>query len=215
MRIRAITLVAGALALTFPLLVAAPTGAVAVATSSRAAVAPLHPDVKAFGDAAFAGSTNEGTFNQPIVGIAGTKSGHGYWEVASDGGVFTFGDATYRGSLGGQGITDVVGFSPTPSGNGYWILRKGGGTYSCAVQYGGCPDRSSTSVAGPSVENFGDARRLPEPAFVSVASGRPVYDYDFSGNPVVAIVANPLAQGYFILRSSPGTFGVAGAILTP
>ena len=34
----------------------------------------------------------------PIVGMAATPDGHGHWLVASDGGVFTLGDATYLGS---------------------------------------------------------------------------------------------------------------------
>src|SRR4051812_27932986 len=37
---------------------------------------------------------------QPIVGIAATPSGRGYWRVASDGGVFTSGDAKFYGSTG-------------------------------------------------------------------------------------------------------------------
>jgi hypothetical protein len=37
--------------------------------------------------------------NAPVVGIASTPSGKGYWEVASDGGVFAFGDALYHGSV--------------------------------------------------------------------------------------------------------------------
>jgi hypothetical protein len=32
--------------------------------------------------------------------MAATPSGHGYWLVASDGGIFTFGDATFHGSTG-------------------------------------------------------------------------------------------------------------------
>jgi hypothetical protein len=31
--------------------------------------------------------------------------------VASDGGVFSFGNATYAGSLAGTGVTDVVGLA--------------------------------------------------------------------------------------------------------
>jgi hypothetical protein len=38
------------------------------------------------------------TLNKPIVGITATPDGKGYWLVASDGGVFSFGDATYLGS---------------------------------------------------------------------------------------------------------------------
>lgn len=37
--------------------------------------------------------------NAPIVGIAATPSGAGYWLVAADGGVFAFGDATYFGNV--------------------------------------------------------------------------------------------------------------------
>jgi hypothetical protein len=33
------------------------------------------------------------------VGIAVTHSGHGYWEVGADGGVFCFGDAPFLGSI--------------------------------------------------------------------------------------------------------------------
>jgi hypothetical protein len=36
--------------------------------------------------------------NKPIVGMAATPSGNGYWLVASDGGIFSFGDAVFRGS---------------------------------------------------------------------------------------------------------------------
>jgi hypothetical protein len=37
--------------------------------------------------------------NKPVVGIAATPDGKGYWEVASDGGIFAFGDARYYGSV--------------------------------------------------------------------------------------------------------------------
>jgi hypothetical protein len=37
----------------------------------------------------------------PIVGIAATPTGKGYWEVGKDGGVFSYGDAIYSGSMGG------------------------------------------------------------------------------------------------------------------
>ena len=36
-----------------------------------------------------------------VVGMAATPSGRGYWLVAADGGVFTFGDAAFYGSMGG------------------------------------------------------------------------------------------------------------------
>ncbi len=40
------------------------------------------------------------TLNKPIVGVAATPDGKGYWLVASDGGIFAFGDAAFYGSTG-------------------------------------------------------------------------------------------------------------------
>jgi hypothetical protein len=51
-----------------------------------------------FGDARFHGSTGSLTLNKPIVGMAGTPSGGGYWLVAADGGIFSFGDAQFYGT---------------------------------------------------------------------------------------------------------------------
>jgi hypothetical protein len=64
--------------------------------------------------------------------MASTPDGGGYWLVASGGGVFTFGDATYEGSVPGQGITHhapVVGLTVTPDGGGYWIVGTDGAVY--------------------------------------------------------------------------------------
>jgi hypothetical protein len=50
--------------------------------------------------------------DKPIVGITSTSDGGGYWEVASDGGIFAFGDAPFYGSMGGQRIdAPVVGIA--------------------------------------------------------------------------------------------------------
>jgi hypothetical protein len=51
--------------------------------------------------------------------------------VASDGGVFTFGDARFHGSTGGIRLNKpVVGLSPTPSNGGYWLVASDGGVFS-------------------------------------------------------------------------------------
>jgi hypothetical protein len=36
--------------------------------------------------------------NSPIVGIAATSDGQGYWLVAADGGIFAFGDGHFYGT---------------------------------------------------------------------------------------------------------------------
>ncbi|MCU1458093.1 MAG: Esterase, partial [Actinomycetia bacterium] len=64
---------------------------------------------------------------KPVVGMAATQSGNGYWLVASDGGIFTFGDAPFKGSAGNIPLVKpIVGMSKTPSGNGYWLVASDG-----------------------------------------------------------------------------------------
>jgi hypothetical protein len=56
-----------------------------------------------------------------------SPNGRGYWIVAADGGVFTFGNARFRGSLGGSPVPrPITGVVPTESGRGYWLLDTGG-----------------------------------------------------------------------------------------
>lgn len=49
------------------------------------------------GDAQFVGSMGGQMLNAPITGIAARPQGDGYWLVARDGGVFTFGAAAFLG----------------------------------------------------------------------------------------------------------------------
>src|ERR1700677_3604034 len=67
-----------------------------------------------FGDASFFGSTGAIHLNDPIVGMAATPDGGGYWLVAADGGIFSFGDAGFHGSEGGAHLNGpVVGMATT------------------------------------------------------------------------------------------------------
>jgi N-acetylmuramoyl-L-alanine amidase len=73
------------------------------------------------------------------VEICPTPSGAGYWVCGSDGGVFSFGDAQFYGSLGGYDLdAPIVGMAATPTGAGYWLLGSDGGvfTFGDAVFYG-------------------------------------------------------------------------------
>ena len=57
------------------------------------------------------------TLNRPIVGMASTPDGEGYWLVASDGGIFAFGDAGFYGSTGGMPLNrPIVGMATDPDG---------------------------------------------------------------------------------------------------
>ncbi len=65
---------------------------------------------------------------QPVLGVATTPTGKGYWLVAKDGGVFAEGDARFFGSLGGSvlGPHPVVGLVAKASGSGYSIIESDG-----------------------------------------------------------------------------------------
>jgi hypothetical protein len=68
------------------------------------------------------------TLNEPIVAMAASPSGAGYWLVAADGGVFTFGDAVFRGAAAGAGLQrPVVDVVADRDGSGYWMAVQDGG----------------------------------------------------------------------------------------
>jgi hypothetical protein len=49
-----------------------------------------------------------------VVGVMGTFDGAGYWLVASDGGIFNYGDAGFSGSSGSLRLNaPVVGGTPS------------------------------------------------------------------------------------------------------
>ena len=68
--------------------------------------------------------------NRPIVGIAATPDNGGSWLVATDGGVFCFGDAGFFGSTGALTLNrPIVGMAATPDGRGYWLVATDGGVF--------------------------------------------------------------------------------------
>jgi hypothetical protein len=66
----------------------------------------------------------------PTQGKGAPTPGDGYWLVASDGGIFAFGDAVFHGSTGDVPLNQpIVGMAATPSGNGYWLVASDGGIF--------------------------------------------------------------------------------------
>ena len=62
--------------------------------------------------------------------MAATPDGQGYWLVASDGGIFAYGDAAFYGSTGNLTLNrPIVGMAPTPDGRGYWLVASDGGIF--------------------------------------------------------------------------------------
>ena len=97
---------------------------------------------------------------KPIVGMASTPDGKGYWLVASDGGIFTFGDATFYGSTGNIKLNQpIVGMASTPDGKGYWLVAADGGifTFGDATFYGSAATAGIVAtgiIASPSGKGY-------------------------------------------------------------
>jgi len=54
----------------------------------------------------------------------------GYLLVASDGGIFSFGAAQFRGSIAATPLNaPIVGMAATPDGGGYWLVAADGGIF--------------------------------------------------------------------------------------
>ncbi len=71
----------------------------------------------------------------PIVGMASTPDGQGYWLVAADGGVFSFGDAKFHGSTGSLALkAPIVGVAPPGSAGPANAPRSGGNAY-CGTRF--------------------------------------------------------------------------------
>ncbi len=95
-----------------------------------------------------------GHLNKPIVGMAPTGNGKGYWNVASDGGLFAFGNAVFHGSMGGKPLNDpIVGMLGVPATGGYWEVASDGGLFAFTAPFfgsmGGRPlNRPIVGMAG-------------------------------------------------------------------
>jgi hypothetical protein len=150
--------------------------------------------VFAFGDSGFYGSVpglglhpadsgQPNSLDAPIVGMVPSADGGGYFMVASDGGVFAFGDARFAGSCPGIGGCSgaAVAVMPDATGNGYWLVTQSGHVYTFGdAPYYGAPTPQGVSVtsavrtpdgkgywilyANGAIANYGDAGALGSPA---------------------------------------------------
>ena len=111
--------------------------------------------VQNFGDAANYGDEATLAHGTAHVGnpvaLAATHDGKGYWIVDSDGGGFSFGDAAFYGSMGGENLNaPVVGIAVTSDGNGYWLAGADGGVFSFgSAAFGG--SMANTALVKPIV----------------------------------------------------------------
>ncbi len=173
-------------------------------------------DVTAHGGAATFGSPalSGVQLAKPIVGMASTHDGKGYWLVASDGGIFSYGDATFFGSTGAIHLNQpIVGMSATPDGDGYWLVASDGGifTFGDAKFFGSTGAMHlNQPIVGMSATPDGDGYWL-------VASDGGIFtfgDAKFFGStgaihlnqPIVGMAPSPDAGGYWLVARDGGIF---------
>lgn len=153
--------------------------------------------------------------NRPIVGIASTPDRQGYWLVAADGGVFTFGDAHFFGSLASfpLGLDHVVTLVPTPSGGGYWLATAGGRVahYGNAAWYGS-PKSAHVGSAVVGMSSSADGRgyvALTVAGGVTAFGDAPWHGSLFSAHVRavgVGIVTGP-GGGYWVATATGKVYG--------
>ena len=157
--------------------------------------------------------------NKPIVGTAATPDGKGYWLVASDGGIFNYGDAAFYGSTGSIVLNKpVVGMAATPDGKGYWLVASDGGIFN----YGDAAFFGSTGAIVLNKPVVGMAATPHGKGYWLVASDGGIFNYGdapFYGStgalklnkPIVGTAATSDGGGYWLVATDGGVFNYGDA----
>jgi hypothetical protein len=159
------------------------------------------------------------TLNKPIIKVTSTADGKGYWMLASDGGIFSFGDAGFYGSTGNLHLNaPIVAMAPTPDDEGYWLVASDGGIFSFgdAGFYGSTGNlHLNAPIVGMTATPDGKGYRL-------VASDGGIFDFgdaSFLGSmggtklnkPIVGMTTTPDGKGYRLVASDGGVFDFGDA----
>ena len=147
------------------------------------------------------------------------RIGQGYWLVASDGGVFAYGDARFSGSTGALKLNKPVnGMAATPSGQGYWLVASDGGVFA----FGDAGFAGSTGALTLNSPIVGMAPTSTGNGYWLVAADGGVFafgDAAFWGStgdiklnsPIVSIAGTPTNGGYWLVAADGGVFAFGDA----
>ena len=188
--------------------------AIAAATITCLAVCGLTPAY-----ALVSNPTPRFNASAPVVGMAPTPSGNGFWQVARDGGVFSTGDASFYGSTGALRLSQpIVGMAATPSGRGYWLVAADGGIFS----FGDAQFLGSTGALRLNKPIVGMAATPTGRGYWLVATDGGIFsfgDASFHGStgalslnqPIVGMAATRTGRGYWLVAADGGIFGFGDA----
>ena len=139
--------------------------------------------------------------------------------MASDGGVFSYGDAVFYGSTGSMHLNQpVVGMAVVPGGGGYWLVAADGGIFS----YGDATFYGSTGSMHLNQPVVGMAATPTGHGYWLVAADGGIFSYgdaSFHGStgslvlnkPIVGMITGPAGAGYFLVASDGGIFSFGTA----
>ncbi|MDP9387812.1 MAG: S8 family serine peptidase [Actinomycetota bacterium] len=153
------------------------------------------------------------------VPVLPARTGNGYWLVASDGGIFSFGDAHFAGSTGALRLNQpIVGMAPTRGGGGYWLVASDGGIFA----FGDARFFGSTGAIRLNQPIVGMASTPSGNGYWLVASDGGIFafgDARFFGStgalrlnqPIVGMASTPSGNGYWLVASDGGIFAFGAA----
>jgi hypothetical protein len=148
----------------------------------------------------------------PIVGIAATANGRGYWLVGADGSVYSFGDAANYGSMGGKPLNKpIVGMAADPRTGGYWLVSEDGGIFSFHAPFYG--STGSIHLNKPIV-GMADDTATGGYWFVAADGGIFSFHAPFYGStgsfhlskPIVGMAVDAATGGYWLVGGDGGIF---------
>jgi len=164
-------------------------------------------------------SAAPGHLNSPIVGMASTPTGRGYWNVAADGGLFAFGDAGFHGSMGGHPLArPVVGMASTTDGGGYWEVAADGGLFA----FGDAGFFGSMGGQPLALPVVGIAATPDGGGYWEVAADGGLFAFGDAGffgstgaihlnRPIVAMTSTSDGKGYWLVAADGGIFAFGDA----
>ena len=148
----------------------------------------------------------------PVLGLAATPSGKGYWRVGADGGVLTAGDATYYGSAAGIAHDTIVAIAATRSGHGYWLTDRRGAVFA----FGDAAFHGSMGGHTLNLPIVGMAATPNGSGYWLVASDGGIFAFNapFFGStgsihlnrPITGMAAAPNGTGYTMVAADGGLF---------
>ena len=151
---------------------------------------------------------------QCVAGGQSSTTAPGYWMVATDGGIFNYGNAGFFGSTGALHLNQpIVGMALNPDHQGYWLVAADGGVFN----YGDAGFFGSTGALHLNQPIVGMAATSTGHGYWLVARDGGIFNFGDAGffgsagnlrlnKPVVGMAATPDGGGYWLVAADGGIF---------